>query len=92
TNSFDKVIRVSRERYARNRNIVEDKIARWSASTETGEAPPPRAKGGGGGPGFVRRGPSDSDNRKNDSRSEPDVVPEPISLGDLPFMLRGKKE
>ncbi len=30
TGSFDKVIRVSRERYAVNRNTIEDKIARWS--------------------------------------------------------------
>ncbi len=30
TGSLDKVIRVSRERYAVNRNKIEDKIARWS--------------------------------------------------------------
>lgn len=30
TDSFEKVVRVSRERYAKNRLLIEDKIMRWS--------------------------------------------------------------
>lgn len=89
TGSFDKVVRVSRERYARSRSVVEDKVARWSASTE-GESPrekvaPPRMV-----PGMVRRGPANE--KKNESRAEPDTIPEPISLGGLPFMPGSKKK
>ena len=35
----DKVIALSRERYAEPRKIVEDKIARWSGTDEQGQAP-----------------------------------------------------
>lgn len=34
TGSSDKVIRVSRERYGRNRDVIEDKILRWSGMGE----------------------------------------------------------
>lgn len=88
-NSFDKVVRVSRERYARSRNIVEDKVARWSASTE-GEGPRDREKGPSRMvPGMVRRGPVNE--KKKESRHEPDVIPEPISISDMSFMGRDKK-
>lgn len=88
TGSFDKVIRVSRERYARSRSIVEDKISRWSSSTE-GERPlPPRPKGGG--PGIIRRGPMQE--KKRESRQEPDVIPEPISITDMSFIPGRKGE
>ena len=40
TNSLEKVIRVSRERYASSRDKIEDKIARW-----TGMAPGPEEEG-----------------------------------------------
>ncbi len=36
----DKIIRVSRERYAEPKKIVEDKIARWSGVIETGQSLP----------------------------------------------------
>ncbi len=36
-NNEDKIIRVSRERYAEPKKIVEDKIARWSGMIEEGE-------------------------------------------------------
>ncbi len=47
TNNEDKVIKVSRERYASNREVVEDKIMRWHGMQEEPEAPdrqspPPR--------------------------------------------------
>ncbi|MFH1047216.1 MAG: type IV secretion system DNA-binding domain-containing protein [Patescibacteria group bacterium] len=38
TGSFDKVIRVSRERYSRPRNTIEDKILRWSGLAPGEEA------------------------------------------------------
>jgi len=41
TDSAEKVIKVSRERYAKRRNIIEDKILRWSGMGTEGE-------GGGG--------------------------------------------
>ena len=34
-NLAEKIISVSRERYAKSKTIVEDKIARWSGMTET---------------------------------------------------------
>ncbi|PIW37448.1 MAG: hypothetical protein COW24_00060 [Candidatus Kerfeldbacteria bacterium CG15_BIG_FIL_POST_REV_8_21_14_020_45_12] len=37
TNNAEKVIRVSRERYARNRAEVEQSIARWSGMDESGD-------------------------------------------------------
>lgn len=47
TGSAEKVIRVSRERYGRRREMVEQKIARWSMSTsdeeDRGEEKPPGA-------------------------------------------------
>lgn len=48
----EKVIRVSRERYARKREIVEEKITRWAQSIEPAPPPPPspfRGQGAGGG-------------------------------------------
>ncbi len=36
-NNEDKIIRVSRERYAEPKDVVEDKIARWSGMIEEGE-------------------------------------------------------
>ena len=41
TNNTEKVIRVTRERYARPRTVVEDKITRWAQSMAP--APPLRA-------------------------------------------------
>ena len=38
TGSAEKVIRVSRERYAKKREIIEDKILRWSGMGGTGES------------------------------------------------------
>lgn len=35
TNNRDKIIRVSRERYAKNRTVVEEKILRWAGVEET---------------------------------------------------------
>lgn len=35
TNNRDKIIRVSRERYAKNRAVVEEKILRWAGVEET---------------------------------------------------------
>ena len=37
TDSAEKIIRVSRERYGRKREVVEEKIARWSASSNDAE-------------------------------------------------------
>ena len=37
TGSIEKVIRVSRERYAKKRSVIEDKILRWSGMSEGGE-------------------------------------------------------
>ncbi|HLD31598.1 MAG TPA: type IV secretion system DNA-binding domain-containing protein [Patescibacteria group bacterium] len=37
TDSAEKVIRVSRERYAKSRDVIEDKILRWSGMGETSE-------------------------------------------------------
>ncbi len=37
TDSFDKVIRVSRERYGKPREVIEDKIMRWSGMIEESE-------------------------------------------------------
>jgi len=59
TGSTDKVIRVSRERYAKIRSSIEDKIMRWSGmgvdeeegemdDDEDDELPPPRPKQGDG--------------------------------------------
>ena len=36
TGNFEKVVKVSRERYARERKDVEDKITRWHASSDEG--------------------------------------------------------
>ncbi|MEK7618762.1 MAG: type IV secretion system DNA-binding domain-containing protein [Patescibacteria group bacterium] len=51
TNNTEKVIRVTRERYARPRTVVEDKITRWAQSIEP--APPMM----GSRPSFPPRGP-----------------------------------
>ncbi len=57
TGNRDKVIAVSRERYANTREIVEEKISRWSAIDEAAFAQRPPAgrggprRGGGGGNG-----------------------------------------
>jgi len=42
TDTKDKVIRVSRERYAKNRDVVEEKISRWYAIDEEVEKKPAR--------------------------------------------------
>ncbi len=34
TNNIEKVVKVSRERYAKERNLVEDKINRWHSNTD----------------------------------------------------------
>ena len=39
TGSFDKVVRVSRERYAKKKDVIEEKISRWSGADEDDEAP-----------------------------------------------------
>lgn len=72
--SIEKVIKVSRERYARPRNMVEDKIARWSESNETDD----RKKV------VARRTtvlPRQQDARPQ--KEEREAVPQPLSLGDL---------
>lgn len=90
-NSFDKVVRVSRERYARSRTIVEDKISRWSSSNDGEERfSKGPSKGPNRGPEQVRRGPATD--KKTAARTEPDTVPEPISLGGLSFIPGGKKD
>ena len=40
----DKIIRISRERYAESQKIVEEKIARWSGVIERGEPLPSQQK------------------------------------------------
>ncbi|MEI7497882.1 MAG: type IV secretion system DNA-binding domain-containing protein [Candidatus Falkowbacteria bacterium] len=40
TGNFDKVIRISRERYAKSRDIVEEKIRRWHESDDDDEPKP----------------------------------------------------
>lgn len=41
TGNVEKVINISRERYAKPRNIVEEKISRWHASLDDEDAPLP---------------------------------------------------
>src|SRR3989339_1689983 len=43
-NNRDKIIRVSREHYATARDVVEDKILRWSSSAEESGSPPSRTE------------------------------------------------
>jgi len=43
-NNRDKIIKVSRERYAEERKVVEDKIVRWSGMVEEGLAATDKAK------------------------------------------------
>lgn len=59
TNSTERVIRVSRERYTENRAEIEAKIMRWSGQMESGE---------GGGAGMARTAPTFTD-RPRESRS-----------------------
>jgi len=74
TGNLEKVIKVSRERYARPRQMVEDKISRWSESNESGEDRRRTSP--------QRRVPMQKQERQAD-RPERDVLPEPFSLGDL---------
>jgi DNA helicase HerA-like ATPase len=73
TGGIEKVVKVSRERYARPRAMVEDKIARWSESNEGGED---RKK-------FPARRTVPARNDTRPQKEEREVIPEPISLGDL---------
>lgn len=43
TNNVEKIIRVSRERYAKEKSIVEDRINRWSAGDGSDESSAPAA-------------------------------------------------
>jgi len=72
TGSLEKVIKVSRERYARPRQIVEDKIARWSESNEPEDRKRMAAR---------RAAPAPRTNQP--AREERESIPEPFSLGDL---------
>ena len=72
TGSVDKVIKVSRERYARPRNMVEDKIARWSESNEPEDRKRMAAR---------RAAPAQQSNQPR--QEEREGLPEPFSLGDL---------
>ncbi len=78
TDSLEKVIKVSRERYARSRQMVEEKIARWSSSSEGEERKGPPTRGQGGKP-FISRG----FEKRAPQKDEPDVVPQALSLGDM---------
>ncbi len=75
TSDREKVIRVSRERYARARNVVEDKIIRWSASTDVDDRKRPPF---GGGP----RRPAQRPEQKSNERDE-EVVLKSVSIGNI---------
>ncbi|MBI4600157.1 ATP-binding protein [Candidatus Uhrbacteria bacterium] len=73
TGNGEKVIKVSRERYARPRQVVEDKIARWSESNESED----RKR-------MAVRRPVPTVRQDAQARSdERESIPEPFSLGDL---------
>lgn len=91
--SYDKVIRVSRERYGRSKELVEEKIARWSGFGEE-EAQPERKQGG----YSEQRGPQSSSRpqpqqqqqqRRNDDRPR-DRQPKENELEDV--VIRPREE
>lgn len=65
-NLEEKVIRVSRERYARPREVVEDKISRWTMSEKPAGAPTSRPMGD--------RAPRSRDREPRNDRPEEPVV------------------
>jgi hypothetical protein len=70
TGSEEKVIRVSRERYARNRSDIEDKIRRWSED-EGADGPPGGESAGEAGVEVDLRSRSDSSDTKGRDERTP---------------------
>src|SRR3989339_1843458 len=66
--NLEKVISVSRERYARERAAVEEKIARWHSNDEEGER-----EEGGGGKNIANSAPAAQFPSKNERAEEEDV-------------------
>ena len=66
----DKIIRVSRERYAKPRSVVEDKIARWTGMTDEDE--PENSEAGKFEPQrrVIKERPESADARQNVSKKE----------------------
>ncbi len=81
----EKIIKVSRERYAKKREIVEEKIARWSGMNDDIDLPVNEKNNKQG-----YRGGNNRNQSKNESKSEEYHQPFKKLLGDL--MSQKKKE
>lgn len=87
TESSDKVVRVSRERYAKSREDIEEKILRWSSSDEEDTAKPKGASSPGSSASYTKASSPQfpvSSSQPTPSRG-PSLSPPPsVSLQSLP--------